>query len=101
MTMTAQETADSLAEMTGAFARRRDAILAALLAERKAALAEAAAWHRKEIVELEIGCEASWPEYTPELGLHALKVHRESLTAILSLSPEGKGPTDHTPEEET
>lgn len=194
MTMTAQDTADSLAEMTGAFARRRDAILAALLAERKAALAgvrvkplvwvkppeantlikadtivgtytiwtfpeaggrwfatlrgasnylsyeasdeascrvaaqadyesrirsalepgedryaegwkaalaEAAAWHRKEIVELEIGCEASWPEYTPELGLHALKVHRESLTAILSLSPEGKGPTDHTPEEET
>jgi hypothetical protein len=73
MTMTAQETADSLAEMTGAFERRRDAILAALLAERKAALAEAAR------VILSYGCSA-----------HDCPVGAN----ILSLSPEGKGPDD-------
>lgn len=99
MTMTARETADSLAEMTGAFERRRDAILAALLAERKATLAEAATNIRKWLDRNHASLHAG------EFSAQEWRTLRAVLGAVLletvALSPEGKGPTDHTPEEET
>lgn len=131
MTMTAQDTADetfrnALARLavrfpsygrslrTGMQHRHAmvfvDAIEAALLAERKAALAEAAAvvhGNRFGHAAFESGDHyyVTWPAWNPKGNLSsdrpAASLARALEAAILALPPEGKGPDDHTPEEET
>lgn len=53
-------------------------IAAALQAEREAI----AAWHDQQAAEIQKACDAAWGEVTPDLGLHALNVHRDSAAAI-------------------
>jgi hypothetical protein len=65
-----------------------DAIAAFGLAQRQRGREDAAKWHDAEAAELRKACDAAWVEYTPDLGLHAIKVHEESADAIRSLQPE-------------
>lgn len=52
------------------------------------AMREAAArWHDREAAELQKECDLAWPEYVPELGLHAIKVHKRSALVIREMSP--------------
>ncbi len=72
----------------------RDAIYAALLSERRRAeeamRERAAAYHDAEAAATQEACDLAWAEYTPDLGLHALGVHKASAAAIraLPLTPE-------------
>lgn len=139
--MTAQETADGLMDSDAAsysvpddwrdlpaFTDLRDAILAALLAERQAALAgvrvKPLVWGASGEAKTPFGVysvdfdhdeemeRSPWSAWSPNEGLgnfptyEAAKAaahadYESRIMSALALSPEGKGPIDHTPEEET